>query len=76
MKKQVKSAMTYPTTIIGVAFVVIAVILVFVIPQFQSMFEDFGGTLPMPTQVVINISDFIQAYVLHIFVSAVVLKVG
>jgi type IV pilus assembly protein PilC len=70
LKKQVKSAMTYPTTIIGVAFLVIAVIMVFVIPQFQSMFADFGGTLPMPTQVVINISDFIQAYALHMIIAA------
>ncbi|MBE0500135.1 MAG: type II secretion system F family protein [Desulfuromonadales bacterium] len=76
LKKQVKSAMTYPTTIIGVAFMVISVILVFVIPQFQSMFEDFGGTLPMPTQVVINISDFIQGYILHIIVGTVLFVVG
>ncbi len=66
LKKQVKSAMTYPTTIIGIAFVVIAVILVFVIPAFEKMFADFGGALPMPTQIVINISDFIQNYILVI----------
>ncbi len=76
LKKQVKSAMTYPTTIIGVAFMVISVILVFVIPQFQSMFEDFGGALPMPTQVVINISDFIQGYILHIIVGTVLFVTG
>lgn len=76
LRKQVKSAMTYPTTIVGIAFMVITVILVFVIPQFQSMFEDFGGTLPMPTQVVINISDFIQNYVVHIIVGTVLFVVG
>lgn len=57
LKKQVKSAMTYPTTIIGIAVLVIAVILVFVIPAFEKMFADFGGSLPMPTQIVINISN-------------------
>jgi len=53
LKKKVKSAMTYPTTIIGIAVVVIAVILIFVIPSFEKMFKDFGGELPMPTQIVI-----------------------
>jgi len=66
LKKQVKSAMTYPVTIIGIALVVIAVILVFVIPAFEKMFADFGGALPMPTQVVINISNFVQDYILLI----------
>ncbi len=66
LKKQVKSAMTYPVTIIGIAFVVIAVILVFVIPAFEKMFADFGGALPAPTQIVINLSNFVQDYVLLI----------
>jgi len=66
LKKQVKSAMTYPTTIVGIALVVIAVILVFVIPAFEKMFADFGGALPAPTQVVIDISNFVQDYILVI----------
>jgi type IV pilus assembly protein PilC len=66
LKKQVKSAMTYPATIIGIAVLVITVILVFVIPQFQAMFEDFGSTLPLPTLIVIALSDFIQNYILLI----------
>jgi len=78
LRKQVKSAMTYPTTIIGIAVLVIAVILVFVIPQFQSMFESFGQQLPLPTRIVIALSDFIQSYVLVIiggmFVTVKVLK--
>ena len=71
LKKQVKSAMTYPSTIVGIALVVIAVILIFVIPAFEKMFADFGGALPMPTQVVINISNFIQDYILVIIGSIV-----
>jgi len=58
--------MTYPTTIVGIATVVIGVILVFVIPAFEKMFADFGGALPAPTQIVINISNFIQDYILVI----------
>jgi len=78
LKKKVKSAMTYPATIVGIAVLVISVILVFVIPQFQSMFEDFGQTLPLPTLVVIALSEFIQSYILVIiagsFVTVWILK--
>ncbi len=66
LKKKVKSAMTYPATIIGIATVVITVILVFVIPAFEKMFADFGGELPLPTQIVVQISNFIQSYILVI----------
>jgi len=64
LKKKVKSAMTYPATIVGIAVVVVAVILVFVIPAFEKMFADFGGSLPAATQFVINLSNFIQKYIL------------
>lgn len=66
LKKQVKGAMVYPATIISIAVVVIGVILVFVIPTFAKMFADFGGTLPMPTIIVINMSNFLQKYILVI----------
>jgi type IV pilus assembly protein PilC len=66
LKKQVKGAMVYPATIISIAVVVIGVILVFVIPTFAKMFADFGGTLPMPTLIVIKMSNFLQRYILVI----------
>ncbi|WP_316348219.1 type II secretion system F family protein [Desulfuromonas acetoxidans] len=66
LKKQVKSAMTYPTTVVAIATIVIGVILVFVIPAFEKMFADFGSALPAPTQVVINMSNFVQDYILVI----------
>ena len=66
LKKKVKSAMTYPGTIVGIAVLVIAVILIFVIPAFEKMFADFGGSLPAPTQFVINLSNFIQKYIIVI----------
>ena len=66
LKKQVKGAMVYPATIISIAVVVIGVILVFVIPTFAKMFADFGGTLPMPTLIVIAMSNFLQKYILVI----------
>jgi type IV pilus assembly protein PilC len=66
LKKQVKSAMTYPITIIGIASVVIAVILLFVIPAFESMFSSFNQALPLPTQIVINMSRGLKKYILVI----------
>lgn len=76
LKKQVKSAMTYPTTIVGIAVLVIAVILVFVIPAFEKMFADFGGGLPAPTKVVINLSNFVQDYILLIIGAIALAIVG
>jgi type IV pilus assembly protein PilC len=66
LKKKVKGAMTYPATVVGVAVVVIGVIMVFVIPSFQKMFADFGSALPVPTQIVINISNFIRSWIFAI----------
>ena len=74
LKKKVKSAMTYPATIVGIAVIVIAVILIFVIPSFEKMFQDFGGELPGPTQFVIDLSNLIQSYILVFIVAVVVLS--
>ncbi|OEU48164.1 MAG: pilus assembly protein PilC [Desulfuromonadales bacterium C00003096] len=73
LKKKVKSAMTYPATIVGIALVVISVILIFVIPAFEKMFADFGGALPMPTQIVIAISSFVQNYIVGIILAIIFL---
>jgi type IV pilus assembly protein PilC len=62
LKKKVKSAMIYPVAIIVVALVVVVVLLLFVIPVFEKMFKEMGAELPMPTQVVINMSQFMKSY--------------
>ena len=54
LKKKVKSAMIYPSTIVTVAVVVVIFLLVFVIPTFKAMFEGFGAALPLPTQIVLE----------------------
>ena len=64
LKKRVKSAMVYPSTIVSVALVVVIFLLVFVIPTFKSMFEGFGATLPLPTQIVLEMSRIVRAYFL------------
>ncbi|MGA1790849.1 MAG: type II secretion system F family protein [bacterium] len=62
LKRKVKSAMTYPIVILVVAVVVVAGLLIFVIPQFADLFTSFGGTLPLPTRIVIFMSDFLKGW--------------
>ncbi|WP_309386937.1 type II secretion system F family protein [Cerasicoccus frondis] len=62
--KKVKSAMTYPIAVIGLAVILVNVLLIFVIPVFAEMFADFGAELPKPTQMLIDISDFLK-YNIH-----------
>ncbi len=62
LKKQVKGAMTYPAITMVVAVVVVAIILVFVIPVFEEMFASMGSALPVPTQMVVTMSNFVIAH--------------
>jgi type IV pilus assembly protein PilC len=57
--RKVKGALVYPSVVITVAVLVIVVIMVFVVPTFSKMFSTLGGTLPMPTQIVIDLSHFL-----------------
>jgi type IV pilus assembly protein PilC len=63
LRKQLKGAMVYPATVSVIAVACIVLLLVKVIPVFEQMFADFGGTLPGPTQMVIQLSNFLQAYI-------------
>lgn len=67
IKGKIKSALFYPVSIIVVAFIITAVIMIFVIPAFKELFSNFGADLPAPTVMVINISDFFVAYWWAIF---------
>ncbi len=64
LAKKIKGAMVYPSTIVAVALIVTVVLLLYVIPIFAKMFQDFGGTLPAPTMVVLRISAVTQKYFL------------
>ena len=61
-KKQMKSAMTYPIVVLTIAFGVLIFMLTYLVPQFTSMFEQNGATLPALTQTIINVSAFIKGY--------------
>ncbi|HQH05902.1 MAG TPA: type II secretion system F family protein, partial [Smithellaceae bacterium] len=75
LKAAVKSAMTYPITVLCIAAGVVTLLLLKVIPTFQKMFADMGGELPGPTQVVVGMSEFMQNYwwVLGVIVAAMVI---
>ncbi len=62
LTKKVKSAMTYPIAVIGLAIALVNVLLIFVIPVFAAMFADFGAKLPLPTQMLIDLSNFMKAW--------------
>ncbi|MEJ5375681.1 MAG: type II secretion system F family protein [bacterium] len=76
LKKKVKGAMVYPSVVLVVAVAVVAVLLLFVIPIFKKMFEDMGGGLPTPTQIVIDLSEWVQSYILFIIAVAVAFFIG
>src|SRR6188768_641559 len=61
LKKKIKKALFYPTAVLAVAVIVTMILLIFVIPQFESLFKGFGADLPAFTQMVINLSKFVQS---------------
>jgi type IV pilus assembly protein PilC len=67
IKGKIKKALFYPVAVLIMAFVVTAVLMIFVIPQFAALFKDFGADLPAMTVMVVNMSDFFVAYWYLIF---------
>ena len=62
LKSKIKGALFYPIAVVVVAFIITAILMIFVVPQFKTVFKSFGADLPAPTMVVIGISDFFVAY--------------
>lgn len=73
LKKRIKGAMTYPTICLAISILILAVILIFVVPVFEQMFEDFGSSLPVPTQIIVNLSNIMKSYSLYILMFLVFL---
>ncbi|AKU90300.1 type II secretion system F family protein [Vulgatibacter incomptus] len=71
LKSKVKGAMVYPSVVLVVAIGCVAVLLLFVTPTFEKMFKDFGGTMPGPTQLVIDLSNWLQDAILYIVVGLI-----
>lgn len=78
LQRKVKGAMTYPIVLVVIATGATGILLTFVVPQFAEMFKEMGGSLPLPTQMVMTVSDFLQknilAIIIGIFVTAILLK--
>lgn len=70
LKKKIKKAMFYPAAVLIVAVIVTLILLIFVIPQFESVFQSFGADLPAFTMMVIGLSKFVQATGIYIGVVA------
>jgi type IV pilus assembly protein PilC len=70
IKKKVKKALFYPAAVLVVAVIVSLILLIFVIPQFESLFKGFGADLPAFTQMVVNLSKFVQAKGLYMAIVA------
>jgi type IV pilus assembly protein PilC len=78
IKSKIKSALTYPIAILIIAFIITAVIMIFVVPAFKGVFASFGGELPAPTLIVIAISDYFTAnwYLIFGGIYAVIYGIG
>ncbi len=66
LQKKIKGAMTYPTICLAISFLILGVILVFVIPVFEEMFTSMGAALPIPTQIVVKMSNVMKSNFLFI----------
>ncbi|PID75624.1 MAG: pilus assembly protein PilC [Deltaproteobacteria bacterium] len=69
LKKKIKGAMTYPAVCLAISILILIVILVFVVPVFSKMFQDFGSSLPWPTQMVVNLSEFFKSNIIYIIIA-------
>jgi type IV pilus assembly protein PilC len=69
LKSKIKGALMYPCSILAIAFIVTAVIMIWVVPAFKSVFSSFGANLPAPTLIVMAISDFVVQWAWIIFPS-------
>ena len=76
LKRKIKSAMTYPAVVFCVAIGATLFMLMFIIPTFAKMFSDFGAELPLPTQIVLSLSNFIRAWWWMLGVGAVGIVIG
>jgi type IV pilus assembly protein PilC len=76
IKKKIKKALFYPASVVVVAIIVTAILLIFVIPEFESLFQGFGADLPAFTRMVIDISNFVQQTGWLLLIGAVVAVLG
>lgn len=76
LQKKIKGAMTYPVICLAISILILIVLLVFVIPVFSKMFGDMGAALPAPTQLVVNMSDFVKENFIYILIGIILFIYG
>ncbi|MEJ2042378.1 MAG: type II secretion system F family protein [Reinekea sp.] len=76
VKKKVRGAMKYPITVLAVAAIVTVILLIKVVPTFATMFANFGADLPVPTQVVVNMSEWLQSNGIIAFIVFLATMIG
>ena len=62
LRQKIKSAMTYPVAVVALVVLIMSAMLLFVVPQFKSIYSQLGGTLPLPTRVLLMMSDAVKKY--------------
>ena len=76
LRRKIKGAMTYPVIVAIVAAAAVTILMVFVVPIFANMFTESGNKLPLPTRIVMGISDFVRSWILAILASVVLAGVA
>jgi type IV pilus assembly protein PilC len=72
LRRQIKSAMTYPIVVVALVTLILAAMLLFVVPQFETIYSSLGGTLPLPTRMLLSVSRAVRSYWYVVFLGAVV----
>jgi type IV pilus assembly protein PilC len=62
LRRQIKSAMTYPVVVVCLVVLIMAAMLLFIVPQFESIYANLGGTLPLPTRILLGVSNAVRSY--------------
>jgi type IV pilus assembly protein PilC len=68
LRQKVKSAMTYPVMVLGFVSLILMAMLIFIVPQFKSIYATLHGTLPLPTRVLLGISDILKKYMIIVII--------
>jgi type IV pilus assembly protein PilC len=76
LRRKIKGALTYPAVVSIIAVIVTIVMLTFIVPTFAQMFTDLGGTLPLPTRIVMSLSNFVRQYILLVFLAIIGMIIG
>jgi type IV pilus assembly protein PilC len=62
LRRQIKSAMTYPVVVVALVTLILAAMLLFIVPQFETIYSNLGGTLPLPTRILLGVSEAFRTY--------------